>query len=889
MDSTRWERLQILFHEAADRPALQRLSFLQTAAHGDEQLIADVLAMIEEDAGVSSLLDRDVAQIAGQILGEASSSSLPSQDFGPYKIRDVLGEGGMGVVYLAEREDLGSLVAIKILRDAWMSPARRERFAAEQRTLAQLNHPSIARLYDADTLADGTPWFAMEYVQGVPLTEYCSLRKSSLEERLKLVRSVCEAVQYAHSHAVIHRDLKPSNILVQADGTVKLLDFGIAKQLDPRDTPQDRTRTGLSLMTPAYAAPEQARGEYVGIYTDVYALGVILYELLTGRLPFDLSKRTPGEADAIIMGQEPERPSVAMRRPGAGVGMPEASNPSWADLDVLCLTAMHKAPERRYQSAEAFLRDIGHYLAGEPLEARADTVGYRVGKFVGRNRRAVVASMLLLAGITGLVIYYTSRLAAARNAAIAQAVRTQRLLRFTLNLFNGGDKEAGPASDLRVTMLVDRGIAEAGSLDREPAVQAEFYETLGEVSQKLGQLDRADSLLTSALDRRRAIFGANSASAAESQVKLGLLRSDQARFEEAERLVRGALEMSLRNLPSGHPAIAAATHALGKVLEERGSYAEAIQVLGEAVRLRSAPGIEPADLADSLLELSNSHFYAGHYAESELLNHRLLGMHRQIYGARHPLVAEDLINLGAIQQELGHYREAEAFHRQALEITLPFYGNDHYKTASNLTLIARAMIKQNNYDDAVELLQRALAIQEKVFGKVHPRVASAVNDLGAAALARGRFDEAEMQFRRMADIYRAVYAGKHYLIGIALANLGSVYTARKEYARAEPLYREALAMYAKTLPPNHLNVAITRIKLGRALLRENRFKDAEGETVAGYEILSKQASPSVTWLKEARHDLAIIYDVLHEPAKAKAFLAEQGVITTKAPGVGGKE
>jgi eukaryotic-like serine/threonine-protein kinase len=884
MDSARWERIQALFHETADRPAQQRLSFLQTATCGDERLISDVLALVEEDAGASSLLDRDVAQIAGQMLGEAGASSLPAQDFGPYKIKEVLGEGGMGVVYLAEREDLGSLVAIKLLRDAWMSPARRERFASEQRTLAQLNHPSIARLYDADTLPDGTPWFAMEYVEGAPLTEYCSRRQSSIPESLKLMRSICEAVQYAHSHAVIHRDLKPSNILVKPDGTVKLLDFGIAKQLDTRDRPLDVTRTGLSLMTPAYAAPEQIRGEYVGIYTDVYALGVILYELLTGHLPFDLSKRTPGQADAIIVGQEPEKPSVAMKRVKAGSILPRADRSSLTDLDVLCLTAMHKEAGRRYQSAEGLLRDIDHYLAGEPLEARADTLGYRAGKFVRRNRRAVIGSTLLLAGIAGLVFFYTSRLTAARNAAIAEAVRTQRILRFTLNLFNGGDKEAGPASDLRVTTLVERGIAQAASLEREPGVQAEFYETLGEVCQKLGQLDRADSLLNSALDRRRAIFGPNSASVAESQVKLGLLRADQAKFEDAERLVRAGLELSLRILPSGRPEIAAATHALGKVLEERGSYGKAIQVLEEAVKWRSVSGVDPADLADSLLELSNSHFYAGHYAESESLNRRLLGMHRQIYGERHPLVAEDLINLGAIQQELGHYKDAEAFHRQALEITLAFYGQDHYKTASNLTLIARAMIKQNRYDEAVELLRRALAIQEKVFGNVHPRVASAVNDLGAAALGRARYDEAEMEFRRMADIYRAVYAGKHYLIGIALANLGSVYAARKENARAEPLYREALAMYAQTLAPNHLNVAITRIKLGRALLRENRFKDAEAETLAGYNILSKQASPSVTWLQEARRDLATIYAVLQEPAKAREFIAEQAALTTRAPG-----
>ncbi|HEY4839819.1 MAG TPA: serine/threonine-protein kinase, partial [Candidatus Acidoferrales bacterium] len=405
MDSNRWTQIQSLFHDAADLPKSEQRAFLESACGSDDILLADVLALLDEDARSSSLLDRDVAYVADQILNDKSPQPAAFQEFGHYKIKHVLGEGGMGVVYLAEREDLHSLVAIKLLRDASLSPARRERFAVEQRTLAQLNHPCIARLYDAGILADGTPWFVMEYVDGLPLTEYCRQRNCSIDQRLRLFHAVCEAVLYAHQNAVIHRDLKPSNILVKNDGSVRLLDFGIAKQIDGADAPADQTRTALRLMTPAYASPEQIRGERVGIQTDVYSLGVILYELLAERLPFDLSGKTPAEAETLIAQTEPQKPSA----PFKGKIDRHTTGTAWADLDVICLTAMHKDPQRRYRSVEALIRDVDHYLSGEPLEARPDTFRYRMGKFVKRNRRAVTAATLAFAAVVALVIFFLVR------------------------------------------------------------------------------------------------------------------------------------------------------------------------------------------------------------------------------------------------------------------------------------------------------------------------------------------------------------------------------------------------------------------------------------------------------------------------------------------------
>lgn len=882
LDPARWDEIQRLFHAAADLPESERRPFLEGA--GDAGLVADVMALIEADARDASLLSRGVAGTAHDILGSAVPPVMPLQEFGPYRIVSVLGEGGMGVVYLAERTDLGSLVAIKILRDAWLSPARRERFANEQRTLAQLNHPAIARLYDANALADGTPWFVMEYVEGVPLTEYCRARNASLAERLRLFREVCVAVQHAHAHAVIHRDLKPSNILVTAAGTAKLLDFGIAKQID-LESKADQTQTGLRLMTPAYAAPEQVRGGRIGTPTDVYSLGVILYELLAGRLPFDLSERSPDEARAMIIEQAPERPSVGARSGGSGIDPIKAR--TWADLDVLCLTAMHKEPERRYGTVEALIRDIDHFSAGEPLEARPDSMGYRVGKFVRRNWRPVsVATTVFVVGVA-LVVFYTVRLTQARNQAVSEATRTQRIQHFMLNLFQGGNGEddAGPSDSLRVVTIVDRGMQAARSLDADPEAQSELFQTLGSIYQALGNMPRADSLFQSALDHRRDRLGPDHPEVAASLVALGLLRVDQARFEEAERLIREGLDKSRRALPPGHPIIAQATVALGKVLVERGAYDSAIAVLESGVRQSSGGNGKSAtpDLASGLTELASAHFYAGHYDASDSLNRIVLAMNSQLYGERHPSVADGLINLGASQVERGHYDRAEALYRQALDITQAWYGPDHYQTASNLTMLGRALVYENRFDEGSAALERALKIQERVFGPVHPRVASALNDLGNAAVKTDHYDLAEGYFKRMAGIYKTIYHDNHYLIGIALSNLGTVYSGRKDYPHAEQNYRQAVAMFEKTQGPEHLNTGIGRIKLGRSLLRQNRYGEGEKETLAGYQILMKQTNPQSSFLTAARKDLIADYEALKQPDKAARFKAELAELSPPAP------
>lgn len=883
MDAERWQRVQELFHRFADLEPAERAAPLQEACAGDEELRRQVLAMLESDAAVGTILDHGRASVAGAVMGGAEETPPPTARCGPYRLMRKIGEGGMGVVFQARRDDLGSEAAVKLLRDAWASASRRERFVAEQRTLAQLNHPSIARLYDAGTLPDGTPWIAMELVQGTPLDEHCARHSIPLRERLQLVRAVCEAVLHAHQHLIVHRDLKPSNILVRADGTVRLLDFGVAKQLDRSDAPGEATRTGLRLMTPAYAAPEQLTGGSISVRTDVYALGVVLYQLLTGALPHDLANRTPADAMALVTGAEPTRPSVRARarsRPGErGTLRPVAASDSeWSDLDVLVLTAMHRDPSRRYRSVDALLRDLDHFLHGEPLDARGDSLGYRAAAFVRRNARAVSVTALAGLAIIGLTAFYTVRLAQARDRALAESVRAQRIQGFITSLFQGGDEAAGPADSLRVVALLDQGVAEARALDQEPRVQADMYQTLGEIYAKLGMLDRADSLLSAGLARWRAIAGERSLEAGRAMTALGDLRTSQARYEEAEALLTGGLRLldGPGSGEAGRAAAAVARTALGRTFVERGEHARAIATLDSVIAtLRGRRADDDRALHDAWSELANAHFYAGNLGAADSLNRAVLALTRSRYGDRHPRVAEDLMNIGATLQERGDYGAAEELFRQALDISTSFYGSDHYRTAGNLTYLGRALLFQARYAEARGHFERALEIRERVFGASHPSVANTLNELGNVALREERYPEAVAAFTRVRDIYSRAYPGTNYRLGVATGNMADAYLYQGDYARAEALHREAIGIYAASQGPEHLNAGIGHIKLGRVLLRSGRFREAVAETGRGYAIVQAITEPDVSFLQAARLDLSLALDSLGRREEAARWRAER--------------
>lgn len=857
MDSERYARIEDLFHAAWEMPEGERRAFLEGSCGNDAALMSDVLAMLEADARASCLLDRGLPDVAFQMIG-APLDLGGAREIGPYRLRHLLGEGGMGVVWLAERMDAGNLVAIKFLPHAGLSPVRRERFVQEIRTLAKLKHPYIARLYDAGSLSDGTPWFVMEYVEGSRFTEYCRSGQATIEGDLRLFRKVCEAVQYAHGQEIIHRDLKPSNILVEGDGTPRLLDFGIARELQGRDEPAEQTRPGLRFLSPDYAAPEWVQDGTVGLYTDVYSLGVILYEVLAGRLP--------RVAESV---EGPGRPSLS------GVRMASLSKAGKADLDTLCLKAMEPNAGERYQSVEALTRDLDHYLNREPLEARPASMSYRLGKFVARNRRGVISASLGVMLVIGLSGFFTMRLAQERNAALEQAARTRRVETFTLGLFQGEDEDAGPAEDLKVVSLLDRGVREAQALGADPNVQLDVYWTLGTVFQNLGKLERANSMLEAGLAKSKAAFGPQHEEVARMLLYLGLLRNEQGLLPEAEKLIRQALEIDRRRLPVSAPAVADAMTGLGLVLGRRGKYDESISVLSDAVRLQSTPAGDKRVLSYGLFYLANDHYYLGHYALAESLNRQLLEIDRQQHGASHPDVAEELMNLANIRDKLGDFSGAEGIYREALNIFQGWYGKEHPYTADAMSYLGKELVSEGKYDEAAALLDRSLAILNAAYRSApQPRVAFALATLAALHLAKGELEEAEKGYTKALEIDRAVYGDKHQFTAVAMSSLGEAYLEEGKSAPAEALLRGAVErLSAKSgSDPVYRGLALTR--LGRCLLWQKRYAEAEPETRAGYEVLVKTTGRSSEWLRKGREDLVALYDALSQPEKAAKFRAE---------------
>jgi eukaryotic-like serine/threonine-protein kinase len=864
MDAKRWSILQETFDSFADMQPEEKAQALRALSETDPGMATEVGELLEEDASARPLLDVNIESLLHEALQYGDTSSVVDSRIGPYRILRLLGEGGMGVVYLAERTDIGGCVAIKLLRDAWLSPIRRERFAMEQQMLGLLRHPSIARIYDAGTTKEGTPWFVMEFSDGVPISEYFAGRDSTGREIVRLVGAVCETVRYAHSLAIIHRDLKPSNILVTEDGQIKLLDFGIAKQMDLVNRGSTVTTAGFRLFTPAYAAPELQSENKVGVFTDIYSMGVILYQLITRKMPFPeggLGERTP------------QRPSKVQASAGIESRL-ALSKSEWGDIDAICAKALNKEAENRYGSMDALIADIDAFLDDRPLAARRNAVLYTSRKFLYRNRLSVLSVTVGLLIVIAGTLLFTVRLAKARDAAarardqaVTEAARSARVQRFTESLFTGGANYDYPPPGIKVTQMLDRGRSEALQITGDSQLQAAMLQSVGTAYLSLARYADAEPLLKKA---QPVICAANkSLQCADVEDALAETLFEANTGAEIVNLSKDALQIKRQNLTANDPSLANGMVDVGLAYAEAGDPQQAKNFFGEAVTTASAYRHPTRELAFALDQFAMFGFpyndpRAMEYARrSEQINKQLFGEHSFEYARSEAYVGEVLYNYG-------RYEEAERFDRAALAVVQAWSGPEEPITVRYILNLARVLAQEKKLDEAKKLLTHALEVTTKSDLPSTLEESDEYFHLGFTEFQQADLDAAERHYAAAVSLADQHLTVNQQLVDLSELGLGTIYDMHGEYTRAESTIRLVLTTtnYAKS----YVGVAGSAL-LGHVLLHERRFAESEVAIQPAYTWFTHDSTmrPHTAM---AYTDLAEDEKHLGRPLEAAKILAE---------------
>ncbi len=748
-----------------------------------------------------------------------------------------IGHGGMGTVYLVERNDAGfhQTGALKLLQSGANSEEFLERFAHERQILASLTHPGIARLLDGGRSRDGRPYLVMEYVEGEALDRACDRRALDINARIVLFVEIAEAVAYAHRNLVAHRDLKPSNILVGDDGRPKLLDFGIAKALaEASGEDLQHTRTGLRAFTPDYATPEQILGQPTSTATDIYQLGLLLYELLTGHRAQHARDASQRALEDAICNSEPIRPSERIggddrERCAARGTTPSALRRKLrGDLDNIVLRALRKAPERRYASANALIDDLERWRTGRPVRARPETWRYRSGKFLKRNGWAVAAGIAIFALIMGYAVTATQQaqiIARERDRAQAEAAKTRQVLALTQQLFRGANPDTSGSVSLTARDLLDRGWAEIErELKDQPEVQIELLDTVGEAYRQLGDYDRAKALFEAGLKTSQPFAQSQPLLYARALRSLGRVGGDRGDYADAERRLRQALTIYRSTPPVDRAEVAATLSAIGLMLDERGDYPGSETLYRDALAIRrSLYGERHPDVAESLDNLGMILRRRGDYAGAEPLLSRALSVYRQVLPHDHPKIADTIGDLAQIRNDLGEYDSAEALYREALASMEKSLGLDHPESTATMITLARVLKTRRDYGGARILLERSLAIRKKSLGNEHPHVALNLNDIGQLHFETGDLAQAKSYFEQALTSYSSDDPGR----AMTISNLGQIAEKNGEYSLAERRYREALAIQRKHSGDEHDRVGMHLHRLGMALHRQGRSEEAE--------------------------------------------------------------
>lgn len=816
MSPERWERIKEVFHSALERGPGTRAAYLDGACQGDGELRAEVQSLLNSHEADPTFIEKSALyDERGPEIAE--TDPLVDKKLGPYRVIRPLAVGGMGAVYLAVRADEAyqKQVAIKLLRaDRWPGGPRQEslrRFHMERQTLANLDHPHIARLLDGGTADDGTPYLVMDYIEGEPIDDYCDAHRLSTAGRLRLFRTVCDAVQYAHQRLVVHRDIKPSNILVTTEGTAKLLDFGIAKLLDSEPVAGGYTQTGMQPFTPNYASPEQVRGERITTSSDVYSLGIVLCELLSGHPPYRLHRLTPLEVGRVICEQAPEKPSTAMMRIGEqpapdgsgsrtltpeSVSLTREGQPDQlrrrltGDLDMIVLMALRKEPARRYASVEQFSEDIRRHLEGLPVIARPDTVAYRTSKFVRRHPASVSATALAALALVGAAVGTTWSAQMARrerDAAVRAKAESEAVTGFLSDMLGSLDPAQAQGQEVTVKQILDKASENiVAALGSQPLVEATLRATIGNTYRALGRYAAAEGHLATALDIRRKKLGSEHVDVAESLYDLARLRVHQGDFNAAEPLCREALALRRKLLGEEHVEVAASLNTLATILREKVDYAAA-----------------------------------------EPLFRQVLDMRRKLLGEQHPQVAQSLNNLAGLLDRKGDAAAAEPLYRQALELRRKLHPSDHLDVAESLNNLASVLERKRDYEAAEPLYHEALAIRRKLLPDEHPDLAQSLNNLALLLHRKRDYAAAEPLYRQALDMNRKLLGQEHPSVAINIINLAALLREKGEYSAATSLFREALQMQLKLLGNEHPDVLQSMRTLADLLNEQGEYAEAE--------------------------------------------------------------
>jgi serine/threonine-protein kinase len=874
----RWQEIDGLFAAALERPAGERDAFVEQASGGDAELAREVRALLESEGQAAAALGDSVTAYAAPLLAafgaelpdDARGTIAAGSRLGAYLVLDEIGRGGMGAVYLAERADeqFRKRVAIKLVKRGMDTDEVLGRFRHERQILAALEHPNIARLYDGGVTDDGRPYLVMEYVEGQPITTYCDERRLGVDERLALFATVCQAVQYAHQNLVVHRDIKPSNILVADPGEVRLLDFGIAKLLsDDAAGAAPHTRPEARVLTPDYAAPEQLLGRPVTTASDVYSLGVVLYELLTGRRPYAVAGKGMLETERVVLEGEVERPSVAVvrrdERDGhalpAVVATARGATPDRlrrrlrGDLDTITLKALAKEPERRYQSAEQLLGDLRRHAQGLPVSARRDSAGYRAGKFVRRHRAGVLAAALVLvslAGGLGAALSQAERAARERDRARTEADKARATIEFMTGLFEGADPDESQGDTMTVFELLDRGSVQLShSLADQPAVRATVQNVLGSLRVKLGDYDRALPLLREALATRRTLYGEGHEEVARTRRDLAYLLTRKGEYDAADSLYQLVLASERKRVGDADSAVASLLIGRGFSRAYQGKYRDARPPLEEALQiLAGLPGDHRKLTAHARYGLAILLAREGDFAGAAVLLRQVLAARRELYGDLHTEVLDALEGLGNVLYNQRQYDAAEPFLREALEKRRRLLGPDHLSVATTLNNLALIPSARGDYERADSMLRESLAITEKRVGRIHRDVGMTLNNIAWAAMEKGDLDAAEAQFREALAIMEQASGKESADAALVLGNLATVQRRKGAYGESERLYRAALATRLKVHGPESMQVAWRTWHLADMLREARRYDEAERlhrESLALRRRLQGAAGPDV--------------------------------------------